>query len=329
MPKKVSIVSEALRNGNKTFLDSFDDGYDELDQVFIKQIQNQRLVYQDIISMWFELRLDANNKNEFNITDIGNYLLKHHKPFINEFACSPITQSNRLQAKRTYIEKRIKDLIELGILYRDRYTKAEKNNTKTAIYKFTLEGKVLSWLIACEKKEDDDNIHAKYIDLFANESLPLLLKIDSGILTKFMVDFFVRALKEHKRELVFDFFENAFDSLNEEDLYAAKFYFLRSANRSSYGNKLFLDTLSCYDKKKQELVLFQIKVDLECAIGIFMNGEFKQDWEVKRYHNIENPYTATTLMSCGKCGTQYVDQIELLAFLGIKGFNEIAQKINI
>ena len=50
-------------------------------------------------------------------------------------------------------------------------------------------------------------------------------------------------------------------------------------------------------------------MDLECAIGIFMNGEFKQDWEIKRYHNIENPYIATMLMSCDKCGTQYIDQI--------------------
>jgi hypothetical protein len=197
MSKKLSIVTEALRNGNYIFLDSIDDTYRRHEQAFIKQIQNQRLIYQDI---------NANNKSEFNITHIGNYLLKHHKPFINEFAGSPITQSNRLQSKRTYIEKRIKDLIELGILYRDRYTKAEKNTTETPIYKFTLEGKVLSWLIVCEKKEDD-NIHAKYIDLFANELLPLLLKIDSGILRKFMVDFFIRALKEHKRELVFDFFK--------------------------------------------------------------------------------------------------------------------------
>jgi hypothetical protein len=91
----------------------------------------------------------------------------------------------------------------LGVLYQDRYTKAEKNDTKTPIYKFTLEGKVLSWLIACEKKEnDEDNIRAKYNDLFANELLPLLLELDSEILTKFMVDFFIRALKEHKREIV-------------------------------------------------------------------------------------------------------------------------------
>ena len=144
MPKKVSIVSEALRYGNRVFPDSFDDVFNLQERDFVKQIQSQRLVYQDIISMRFELRLNANNKSEFNITDIGNYLLKHHKPFINEFAGSPITQSNRLQSKRTYIEKRIRDLIKLDILDRDGYTKAEKNDTKTPIYKFTLEGKVLS-----------------------------------------------------------------------------------------------------------------------------------------------------------------------------------------
>lgn len=162
--------------------------------------------------------------------------------------------------------------------------------------------------------------------MFANELLHLLLKLDSGILTKLMIDFFIHALREHKREMVVDFFENTFDRLNEEKLYKARFYFLRLATRSPAGDKLFLDTLSSYDKKKQELVLFQIKMDLECAIEIFMNGEFKQDWEVKRYRNIENPYIGTTLMSCGECGTRYVDQIEILSFLGIKGSDKITQK---
>jgi DNA-directed RNA polymerase subunit M/transcription elongation factor TFIIS len=101
---------------------------------------------------------------------------------------------------------------------------------------------------------------------------------------------------------------------------------LRLATRSNDGDKLFVDTLSSYDKKKQELVLFQIKMDLESAIEIFVNGEFKQDWEVKRYRNIENPYIVTTLMSCGKCGAQYDDQIDLLSFLGIKGSDKITQK---
>lgn len=181
----------------------------------------------------------------------------------------------------------------------------------------------MSWLIVCEKKED--NIRAKYIDLFASELLPLLLKLDSGILTKFMVDFFTRGLEEHKRELVLDFFENTFDSINEDDLYDARFYFLRLATRTE-GTKLLLDTLFSYDKKKQELVLFQIKMDLECAIGTFMNGEFKQDWEVKRCRNIENPYIATSVMLCDECGSQHVDQINILSFLGIKGSEKITQK---
>jgi hypothetical protein len=322
MPKRVSIIREAFSEGNDIFLDRFDDGEDE---DYAKEIRNQRPIYRDIISMWFELRLKANNEDEFNITDIGNHLLKHHRPFINEFASSRMNPSNRLQTKRTYIEKRIKELITVGIIYSDRLTKAQKNDTKTPIYKFTLEGKVLSWLIACEKKEDEGNVRAKYIDLFASELLPLLSKLDSGILTKFMVDFFTRALEEHKRELVLDFFENTFDSLNEDDLYDARFYFLRLATRTE-GTKLLLDTLYSYDKKKQELVLFQIKMDLECVIGTFMNGEFKQDWEVKRYHNVENPYIATSLMLCEECGTQYVDQIEILSFLGIRGSDKITQK---
>jgi hypothetical protein len=60
--------------------------------------------------MWFELRLNANNKDEFNITDIGNYLLKHHQPFINEFEGSPITQSTVYNPKERILKEELKTL---------------------------------------------------------------------------------------------------------------------------------------------------------------------------------------------------------------------------
>ena len=143
MLKRVSILDKASDHGNSIFID------DVLEDTYLddEETRKQFFIYQDIISIWFKLRLERDTKNEFGVTEIGNYLLKHHQPLITEFAGSRITQSNRLQSKRTYLEKRIKDLTKLGILYLKEYTKAKKNNTETPIYEFTLEGKILSWLI--------------------------------------------------------------------------------------------------------------------------------------------------------------------------------------
>src|SRR5919109_292827 len=129
LSKKVSILNAAFNYGNKVLLDSYCYDNENMDA----GLDRQRLIYQDIASIWFRLRLEHDYKNEFTTTEIGNYLLRHHSPFINEFAGSRMNYSSRLQSKRTYIEKRIADLLKLDILYRERSAKNTKNMKITPI----------------------------------------------------------------------------------------------------------------------------------------------------------------------------------------------------
>lgn len=132
MQKKVSIIDYALRYNKSIFLDSVSEVIIEEDT-----IRNKLLVYQNIIAIWFNLKLQGDNKNRFSITDIGNYLLRHHRPFIDEFAGSRMTFSNRLESKRSYIEKRVDDLKRLNILqFVKEIESLKKNKTKTHTYSF-------------------------------------------------------------------------------------------------------------------------------------------------------------------------------------------------
>ena len=126
----------------------------------------------------------------------------------------------------------------------------------------------------------------------------------------------MNAIKQDKHEIVYHFFQEVLSFLDKNNLYTVRFTFLRFiSTMDDDASKLFLYTLYSYDKKIQELLLFQIKMDLECSIEAFINGKFKYDWEVRRHQNIENPHIITTAISCTKCDSQYdVSQVELLVF---------------
>jgi hypothetical protein len=185
-----------------------------------------------------------------------------------------------------------------------------------------LPGRVLSWLIVCEQEEDNKERRISHIELFAEQILSGLLKIDTGILTKLIVDFFRAVVTNHLHELVIDFFEEIFDNLRKDLLYVVRLHFLRFIVGNLDRIELFLNILRGYDRKTRESLLFQIKMDLECPIGMFMHGEFKHEWESKRYQNIGNQHIATVVMTCNKCNWQSAEDLDLLVFLGVRDFGK-------
>jgi hypothetical protein len=93
---------------------------------------------------------------EYDVTSIGNWLLEHHQPFINEFANSHTKPSYRLQSRRTYIKNRINDLVELELMRLAGTTQSEKNNTDKQLYSFTKEGYIFAWLLEAKYAKDKE-----------------------------------------------------------------------------------------------------------------------------------------------------------------------------
>lgn len=151
-----------------------------------------------------------------------------------------------------------------------------------------------------------------------NDLLPLLLKIDNGVVTQLMVSYFQAALNQDKHDHVFEFFSEAFETLDLDNLYTARLLFLRSICETTVGMNLFLDVFYKYDKDIQERFLYQIKMNLESIISLSMYGDFKHEWEIEQYKSIENPYTVTALISCLHCRAKYPNQTGLLSLLGIE-----------
>lgn len=297
-------------------LSHYPDLTDE-EKVLLNNLKKELSIFQDIISIWFKKRIEGDRQNEFDITEIGNYLLKNNIYLMDEFKGEHIPFSNRLQKKRSFIEKRIEMLKKFQILEITTTKKSSKKNPKLEkdVYEFTIDGKIISWLIACKREESESH---KYVEILAHDFFDLLLRLDSGLSTRLMVDYFKLSMKENEHEIVINFFENIIHYINPSHFYELKLWFLRliSINNDSIIFKKVLDT---YDKKTRELVLFQIKMDIECSIGLFIHGKFKHDWEIRRYKNIENPYIITSIGRCLECNTDIAETVNLLEFIDIEG----------
>jgi hypothetical protein len=99
--------------------------------------KNESQALRDILSMYIQSLGQNKSVQEYDVTSIGNWLLEHHQPFINEFASSHTKPSYRLQSRRTYIKNRISDLVELELMRLAGTTQSEKNNTDKQLYAFT------------------------------------------------------------------------------------------------------------------------------------------------------------------------------------------------
>ena len=72
-------------------------------------------LYQDIL-LWATYKEFTSSSEEFSYTELGNWLIDNHRPFVIEFKGSHISKSYRIHMKQTFIQSRIKELIDLGLI---------------------------------------------------------------------------------------------------------------------------------------------------------------------------------------------------------------------
>lgn len=245
----------------------------------------------------------------FRFTDIGNWLIEHHRPFREEYANSHIPKSFRLHSKRTYIQDRINDLVDLYLINKYGTVKSRKNNTDTPTYYFTEDGIYFAWLIKARNAKGKDRPRA--IDMVFNKLMSNLSINDSSFTL-----FIIKLLTKCKEKGIFP------SLIDDEKLILIGMFpldtnstFLRRL-LSSQARTVFVETIKELDNKTQKLFLFQFKLDIESRFTEYFT---KEEWEVIRYHNIQD-YTKLTLQGfCENCGL-YPFQLDVFEFLRLPLF---------
>lgn len=267
-------------------------------------------LHQDIL-LW---TLQRQNPNlEFDFTELGNWLIDNHRPFVKEFSNSHIRRSYRLHSKRNYIQSRINDLIGLDLITKGGTTKSKKNNSEKPIYSFTETAFYLAQLLEARNSTGKKRsiatqklwnliktnlIEHPFVPNTNSFSLIISRFIDKCVEKKLLEDI------ESNLDLFICLIPDAiaYDALRRIILVTRRF------------TDVFLETINELDEGLRKLVLFQIKLDVERDLNLYSS----QDWEITRYKNIGNHEKVTLDGLCEACYSFIPFQMDTLEFIKLR-----------
>ena len=290
MPKK--IVTE---NGSK--LVSIDDLFHDKNEL-----------YRDIL-LWATCKGFTTSSEEFSYTELGNWLIATHRPFVIEFKGSRMSKSYRTHSKQTFIKGRITKLIGLDLIQLNG-KRATKNRSETETYQFTSQGLYLAWLINARKnvgsirEESISKLFEILIYYFQESKSAFSQCISSFLLRCKDYGFFSENFNNYS-----EFFSQLLPKVKEYDT-TIKLMLIAITCVDGLG-ALFIETLKTLDKETQKLALLQIKLDIEGYLDFSTNKE----WEIMRFNNIQNYNNVTLTNICHKCKHEYPIQLDIYNFI--------------
>lgn len=243
------------------------------------------------------------------IRELGNWLIDNHRPFVIEFKGSHIPKSYRIHMKQTFIQSKIKGLIDLDLIQL-KGKRVTRNRSETQIYQLTLQGLYIAWLISAWTNVGSirEEPIIKLIDIlvfYFQKSKSAFSQCISGFLLKCRnKGFFVEDFDNHVEFLCQLLPKiNEYETLRKDMLIAITYIDGLST--------LFIETLNGLDKDIRKLALLQIKLDIEGYLDFSTNKE----WEIMRFKNIQNYNKVTLTNICLKCRYEFPMQLDIFDFI--------------
>jgi hypothetical protein len=263
---------------------------------------------------------------EFRFTELGNWLVINHRQFREEFD-SHTKKSYRLTKKRTFIQSRLEELIELGLVEEKGTVKAEKTKESISLYSFTQFGKIFAWLLDAKETTEDKNIRSHAMEIFFRE---LSTYVNTNYGASSFVDLFTNFFKQCIEEGVhngisndyLEFFINllppTISSTFRGFLPQQFLRFLRQLLMVGlYTNqdcaRIFLELIEESDEQTKELILLQLKLDIESYYHDALGPNL--EWEKDRRKYIGDPYNIVVQGYCLECKLKTVYVLGLQNFL--------------
>ena len=274
---------------------------------------------------------------EFDVTELGNWLIRNHKPYVEEYSDSKshTPMSARLHSKRTYIKDRIQDLVKANLIEIVGTRKCSKNSLDTHIFRFTVKGSFIAWLTEAQTQTErparSKAINMAFILIITN------LFLGNHSFSNFITAFFDKCSEDEKLlSRLIKQYEPLTSLIMDIDLRKTRQLFLAAGCLDLKIGKIFQQVFRSLDKETQKLLLFQFKMDVEyndshCLhynpyfMMIALNKELVEhrksdpvhEWELMRYENIQDYSRVTLLGFCNSCREAYPFQMDLFRFMNL------------
>jgi hypothetical protein len=260
-------------------------------------------------------------------TDIGNWLLEKHEPYLEKYSDSKAKtpKSTRLANNKNTIIKKLKELVYFKILEERGSVKSQKNDLPTTLYGFTDFGILTAFtnLVKSERATEKKLAKAVLVRYWFTK-----ITSDCGYLSKTYFQFldqFLRHIILLKSE--YQEFEHLF--LNLYYYHGLENRKIRSCLfklyiRNQSARKILLHILDFIDlgtkikmdRQGRELFLFQLKNDVESNLAE-KEKTLPFDWEVTRYKHCYDYDLFVVCGTCSKCNKIQTLKYKFLEFLDL------------
>ena len=216
-----------------------------------------------------------------------------------------------MHSKRTYIQKRIDEILDLKLIER-KGSREAKNHTSTSLYAFTTKGRIFAWILEVQRTTEDLILRRLAVQMLFMEVCEYIRGLNS-LFADFFTQYFERYFNEddssfqnYNPESFFELFPITPKEFPSFRLYLFMFALLGS----KISHKVFLELINKLDEETRKLILFQLKLDIETSH--YNGGITTKDWEKKRYENI-NDYNKIVLQGyCVECKSSYPSHVGTL-----------------
>jgi hypothetical protein len=300
---------------------------------------SEALLYQDILSYFFEHNSNFQHENGFRFNDIAGWLvMKKNREFLDYYSDynSRITKQHRINARRRRIQGCIDNLEGMALLFNAGSVKARRNNESTPLYVYSEFGQILAWIIrrnttdtlfnknemkrlsAVDKQEliksrkmAEEKIYDIIQSIFSEDKFNSIKssRLHYERLSKNIINyrFFRRAKENGIIDVMIDTMRDVLQSktklISISDLFDRIVYEFTIFTNKKFREKVwntFIATLNSLDEISRKIILFNEKMSIEKRIS--EESEFlSREWEELWLKNINDCNKLVLIGICKNC----------------------------
>jgi hypothetical protein len=266
----------------------------------------EALLYQNILE--FPLKTNSNS-DEFKFWDLGPWLIKNNKEFREAFgrdkhsSKANTTITYAVLKKKDRMEKKLEDLIRLGLLYQSGWTRSEKvKDHVVPLYSHTGAGYFVSQLIEWDdpdKRKNASDILFRLLQSILGTSsssmLEFLSKIYSAYRDKGLFD---KAIDVLKHELSHNF--KHIGEFNGQEMIRLALITVSSCSYylEDEFEEIYFHTFNSLDEKtRHNLIFFEKMSNQQLLFGTYPSKE----WEELCIKNFSDNSKTAAIAWCSNC----------------------------
>jgi hypothetical protein len=263
------------------------------------------LLYQDIITYSIAKKKESfKDKDSFRHWDLAKYLMNKNAEYINRYK-DPSSKHTPIKNRIENTQRRTKDnvqhIIDLGLMKKSDYVKESKGTGSIPTFTYTQAGCLFAWIIQSfdpNKRSDSE----KEIYKILHDSM-FNITDESSSVSIFFSSFFKKMYEKNFFGKYVECFRELLDNRTimtfEEFFQYISIPRLKDKNTGAKYLRLWSDTINELKPQVKELVLYNLKLDLERRME--KQAEFYKDYEKVRFAIRDKPHMIAIEGHCKQC----------------------------